>query len=51
MSVGLAWTSAAKRNEKLVNQKYAKLFRGVDSILNPGVGAGSSVTGIICPHG
>ena len=26
MSVGLAWNSAAKINEKLVNQKYAKLF-------------------------
>ena len=26
MSVGLAWTSAAKSNEKLDNQKYATLF-------------------------
>ena len=26
MSVGLAWKSAAKNNEKLVNQKYATLF-------------------------
>ena len=26
MSVGLAWKSAAKSNEKLVNQKYAPLF-------------------------
>ena len=26
MSVGLAWKSAAKSNEKLVNQKYATLF-------------------------
>ena len=26
MSVGLAWKSAAKINEKLVNQKYATLF-------------------------
>ena len=26
MSVGLAWKSAAKSNDKLVNQKYATLF-------------------------
>ena len=26
MSEGLAWKSAAKSNEKLVNQKYATLF-------------------------
>ena len=26
MSVGLAWKSAAKSNEKLVNEKYATLF-------------------------
>ena len=26
MAVGLAWKSAAKSNEKLVNQKYATLF-------------------------
>ena len=26
MSVGLAWKSAGKSNEKLVNQKYATLF-------------------------
>ena len=26
MSVGLAWKSAAKSNERLVNQNYAKLF-------------------------
>ena len=26
MSVGLAWKSAAKNNEKLVNQKYATVF-------------------------
>ena len=26
MSVALAWKSAAKSNEKLVNQKYATLF-------------------------
>ena len=26
MSVGLAWKSATKSNEELVNQKYATLF-------------------------
>ena len=26
MSMGLAWKSAAKSNEKIVNQKYATLF-------------------------
>ena len=26
MSVGLAWKSAAKSNEKLIDQKYATLF-------------------------
>ena len=37
MSVGLAWKSAAKSNEKLVNQKYVTLFlswRPFNALLN-----------------